>query len=161
MNNPGATNSGQYTPETLRRRAKLAEALMTRREPIEHWTQGLAQMANAGVGAMMMRDVERKESERNDKFARMADTLLGVRRPVAPETAAPTAPSPERVPMPSPGSVPSVMTPGKVYTNDEPSPLDPPSGRDRDLLARTIVAEAGNQPQVGMDAVARDRKRVV
>ncbi len=43
--------------------------------------------------------------------------------------------------------------PNRVYGNDEPSPLDPPSGRDRDLAIRTILAEAGNQGPTGMQAV--------
>jgi len=42
---------------------------------------------------------------------------------------------------------------GRVYSNDEPSPLDPPSGRDRDLAIRTMLAEAGSQGPEGLQAV--------
>lgn len=42
----------------------------------------------------------------------------------------------------------------KLYRNNEPSPLDPPSGEERDAMIRTVLAEAGNQGPVGMQAVA-------
>jgi spore germination cell wall hydrolase CwlJ-like protein len=44
--------------------------------------------------------------------------------------------------------------PNKVYANDEPSPLDPPSGRERDAVVRTVIAESGNQSPLGQQAVA-------
>jgi spore germination cell wall hydrolase CwlJ-like protein len=44
-------------------------------------------------------------------------------------------------------------TSGKIYNNDEPSPLDPPSGQDRKLMAMTLLGEAGNQGPLGMQAV--------
>lgn len=40
------------------------------------------------------------------------------------------------------------------YSDTQSSPLDPPSGADRDRAIRTVVAEAGNQGPVGMNAVA-------
>lgn len=49
---------------------------------------------------------------------------------------------------------PQALVSNKVYANDESSPLDPPSGKDRDLTIRTILAEAGNQGPVGQQAVA-------
>lgn len=45
-------------------------------------------------------------------------------------------------------------TAGKIYSNDEPSPLDPPSGDDRKKMMATILGEAGNEPQLGKNAVA-------
>jgi spore germination cell wall hydrolase CwlJ-like protein len=45
-------------------------------------------------------------------------------------------------------------TAGKIYSNDEPSPLDPPSGEDRRKMMATILGEAGNEPQLGKNAVA-------
>jgi len=47
-----------------------------------------------------------------------------------------------------------VSTAGKIYENDEPSPLDPPSGADRQAMVQTILGEAGNQAPVGQQAVA-------
>lgn len=44
--------------------------------------------------------------------------------------------------------------PFRIYENDELSPLDPPSGRARDMLVRGVLAEAGNQGPVGMQSVA-------
>jgi hypothetical protein len=49
---------------------------------------------------------------------------------------------------------PVASAPNRVYGNDEASPLDPPSGIDRDRVIRTVVAEAGNQGPVGMQSVA-------
>jgi hypothetical protein len=50
--------------------------------------------------------------------------------------------------------VPPVDTTGKIYSNNEPSPLDPPVGADRAKMMATILGEAGNEPQLGKDAVA-------
>lgn len=44
-------------------------------------------------------------------------------------------------------------TSGKIYSNNEPSPLDPPSGADRTNMIATILGEAGNQGPQGMQAV--------
>ncbi len=49
---------------------------------------------------------------------------------------------------------PQNAAPGKIYSNDEPSPLDPPSGADRTRMIATILGEAGNQGGVGQNAVA-------
>jgi spore germination cell wall hydrolase CwlJ-like protein len=65
------------------------------------------------------------------------------------------APSPQMVAaLAQPGTRAMNTAPGKIYENDEPSPLDPPDGASRDLMARIIAAEADRQPQVGQDAVA-------
>lgn len=65
-----AVDSGSYTPETIDRRRKMAEMLLTdsmKAKPIRHWAEGLAQMAQAGLGGYMYRkaDEEAKTSETN------------------------------------------------------------------------------------------------
>lgn len=55
---------------------------------------------------------------------------------------------------PTAGVASPVPESGKVYANNEPSPLDPPSGQDRKNMVATILGEAGNEPQLGKNAVA-------
>jgi Cell Wall Hydrolase len=50
--------------------------------------------------------------------------------------------------------MPQPDTSGKIYRNDEPSPLDPPSGADLKNLQMMVIGEAGNEPQQGKNAVA-------
>jgi hypothetical protein len=45
-------------------------------------------------------------------------------------------------------------TSGKIYSNDEPSPMDPPQGEDRRKMMATILGEAGNESQLGKNGVA-------
>jgi hypothetical protein len=56
--------------------------------------------------------------------------------------------------------MPQPDTSGKIYRNDESSPLDPPSGEDLKNLQMMVIGEAGNEPQqgkVGVASVARTR----
>lgn len=49
-------------------------------------------------------------------------------------------------------------TSGKIYNNDEPSPLDPPSGEDRRKMMATILGEENSTPgQTGVANVIRNR----
>jgi len=50
--------------------------------------------------------------------------------------------------------MPQPDTSEKIYRNDEPSPLDPPSGADLKNLQMMVIGEAGNEPQQGKNAVA-------
>ena len=53
------------TPESIKRRRAIAEAMLMqgmKQQPIEHWTQGLAQMANAGIGGLMVRRTDEREA---------------------------------------------------------------------------------------------------
>lgn len=142
-----AVDSGTYDDATLARRAKIAEAMfMGQKRPIQHWTQGLADVANTAVGAYGLRKLD-EESRGNQEAADKArlDFLTGG----VPQVSANPGVNPmgDRVPV-------SNVPPDKIYSNDEPSPLDPPSGADQDRAVRTILAEAGNQGPTGMNAVA-------
>lgn len=85
------------------------------------------------------------QKEANDKAAKYAALP-----PASMTDVQNTAPPPSAVTR----SLASNASPGKIYENDEPSPLDPPSGADRDAAIRTLVAEAGNQSPEGQNAVA-------
>jgi spore germination cell wall hydrolase CwlJ-like protein len=108
--------------------------------PVQHWTQGAARLAQALVAKKQMGELK-EEGTKTRKT--LADTLLGNG---AAEPASPAAPA-------QPLS-PTSNTAGKVYANNEASPLDPPGGTERDMLARALLAEAGNQGPQGMQAVA-------
>jgi hypothetical protein len=60
--------------DAIDRRARLADALLEQSmgtQPIEHWTQGLAQLAQAGVGTYLQSKAE-KEQEARSKASREA-----------------------------------------------------------------------------------------
>ena len=111
--------------------------------PVQHWTQGAARMANALVAGLAVKDMK---DEAGKSRSTLADTLLGAEGAAQPAVM-PQAPQPSM-------NAPSVSAPNKVYSNNEPSPLDPPAGDERAMMARMLQAEAGNQGSQGMQAVA-------
>lgn len=145
-----AADSGTYDQATLLRRQKIADAMLAdsrKAKPITHWAEGLAQLADAGVAGHFSNkvDQEAKASRAADMAALM--TLLGGSSSPAPS--APAETSGQLLPAPKPNTAP-----GKIYSNDEPSPLDPPSGQDRTRMIATILGESANQPAAGQNAVA-------
>jgi len=50
-------------------------------------------------------------------------------------------------------TIPGRRSDARIYENDEASPLDPPSGGERDAVIRTMLSEAGNQGPTGLNAV--------
>lgn len=52
-------------------------------------------------------------------------------------------------------------TTGKIYGNDEPSPLDPPMGDDRRKMLATILGESSNDPQERLGIANTIRSRAV
>jgi hypothetical protein len=139
------------TSEAAKSRRKIAESLLeqgTQSGPIRHWAQGLERIAKAMMGGYELGQLEKAEKEREAKAVDL------VRQHPALHGGATSAVSPgvQRIAS-ALSNAPSAS--GKIYSNDEPSPLDPPGGADRDMAIRTVIAEAGNQPQVGREAVAR------
>lgn len=148
-------DSASYTPETVARRLAMAQALLAEpKRPITHWAEGLNELAKGLVGGRLMRGAEdmQREGEGAANAARLS--LLGLGGGAA-QTAVPTgAPAAPMVTPPMGNAGPPQNSAARIYSNDEPSPLDPPAGADRDQAIRTIVAEAGNQPPEGQNAVA-------
>lgn len=143
---PGETG----TERALRRRlamASLQEATGT--QPIQHWMQGAANVAKAVMAGLELRklDQEGKAEAAADRDLLLSHPALGG------QTQQPAASAAPRTGM---SRIVELLMPKrtKIYENDEPSPLDPPSGNDRDLAIRTVLAEAGNQGPVGQQAVA-------
>jgi spore germination cell wall hydrolase CwlJ-like protein len=146
----------QLTPEQIAARRKAADALIasgTDATPIRSGWQGVARVAQALSGAMDSRSADSAELanvETNKKL--IADALAAYQGGGSPAAAAPTPVVPATAPVAAAPA--AVDTSGKIYRNDEPSPLDPPSGADRDALIRTVYGEAGNEPALGQQAVA-------
>lgn len=142
----------QLTPSQIDAQRKIAQAMMAQGgdfSPVQSWTQGAARVAQAMFGGMMARDANDAVKNNQAAEAQLISSVLGGGGPASSIS---TAPSSISTPM-GRTSIP-VSTSGKIYENDEPSPLDPPSGTDRDAAIRTVLAEAGDQGPVGMNAVA-------
>lgn len=158
-------DSGTYDDATLLRRQKIAEALYAdaiKPRKIEHWTQGLAQMAQAGIQGAALSKYDQQAKDNEAALARTYAGLLGggaapAAVPAASPQSTPTGGAP-MVTAPMGNKVAAAMGPRPVEVSDipidGPSPLDPPSGADRDRVIRTMLAEAGNQGPQGMNAVA-------
>lgn len=89
-------DSGQYTPESIARRRKMAEALMGQSmggQPIGSHTQGLAQLANALVGGLTMKRADKEEKELSTRTSakqkQIARALMGGANPANAEATDP------------------------------------------------------------------------
>lgn len=147
----------QLTPGQLTSRRRIADAMMAQGmdgSPIRSRWQGVDRLAKSLFGGLESRDIDRQEAEgRQAAISQLMSAFGGGQGTGAPVAA---AGPPAAVPAASgPAAAPAVAdTTGKIYEANEPSPLDPPSGADRDNAIRTVMAEAGNQGPTGMQAVA-------
>lgn len=94
---------------------RLAEALYAQgieNAPIQHWMQGVAKLAQAGIGGYQMHQLDQEDKERDRQQTAL---LLG-----APGLAPSGANAVRSEPLPAPAA-----TPGRIYSNNEQSPLDP------------------------------------
>lgn len=152
-------NGQQLSPGAISAKRRIAEALMAQGadySPVKSWTQGLARMANGLVGGLQMRQADQADADREARTTAllMGNPALGGATPAA--MAAAPSPAVSRVAAALASSSPD--TTGKIYNNDEPSPLDPPSGADRTNMIATILGEE-NSPagQAGVANVIRNR----
>lgn len=86
----GGSQSGTYTPETIARRAALAQEMLkssSGAEPIRHWTQGANKVAEALVGSQMLTRTEQMEAERRYQDKVDAAEMFGVPAPARPAVA--------------------------------------------------------------------------
>lgn len=120
------TPASSYSGDSQRRRyaQKMLEQGMSN-EPIQHWMQGAARMLQSALGGYQMHQLDNEE-KKADELLRSAPGLpmlpgAGVESNtgggVDRIAAALTAPAPTAAP----------PMPGKIYSNNEPSPLDPPA----------------------------------
>src|SRR5258707_7254390 len=145
----------QLSPAQLSAQRQIAQAMMTQGmdySPIRSPWQGLARVAQSVVGAYQGRQADQEEAtSRQQAIAGLAAALGGGATPAIANATPGASSAPIGV---SPAAGVTADTSGKIYSNDEPSPLDPPSGEDRVRLAKTILGEAGNEPALGQNAVA-------
>jgi cell wall hydrolase len=150
---------GPVSPDSMKRKRALADALIQQgsdTSPIAggKWG-GIARIAKGLLGGYESGQLDNQEraglaaSARN--FSSGFSGLAGGEPDVTPGN----PPLATGVPlgMVKPG-MPQPDTSGKIYRNDEPSPLDPPSGEDLKNLQMMVIGEAGNEPQQGKNAVA-------
>lgn len=145
------SGGAQLTPTQIDAQRKVAQALMAQGSdysPVQSWTQGASRVAQAIFGGMQARDANEAAKSNQSTEAQLLASLMPGGTPVS--TA--STPSPIATPM-GRTSIPA-STSGKIYANDEPSPLDPPSGADRQAMVQTILGEAADQGPVGQQAVA-------
>lgn len=154
-------NGEQISTSQSNSRRRLAEALMaqgTDASPLPTgtrgagvWTQGLARVAKAISGAMDYEEADKADKAREAKTQALllGNPALGGSVPAA--VAAPIA-------TPAPIASASPDTTGKIYSNDESSPMDPPTGQDRVKMIATILGEENTpQGQAGVANVIRNR----
>ena len=151
-------NGARMTPEDIAAQQKVAQAMMEKgsdSSPLPTgtrgagiWTQGLARVAKGIVGGYDLGEAAKASQANADDNKSMIATLLGG------GAAAPASAPVASAPAVANAAPVAADTTGKIYSNDEPSPLDPPSGADRDNMIRTIYGEAGNEPTKGQLAVA-------
>ncbi len=76
----GGANSGTYTPETVARKQKMAEALLGKSmgiQNIEHPLQGLAQMLQAGISGYRLKEADEIEASERERANKALGELLG------------------------------------------------------------------------------------
>lgn len=154
------SDSGTYTPEVIARRLKVAEAMLGDAPPVQHWAQGLNELAKGYVGGRIFNKAE--ESERQGMQAQYAQlaALLGGGTPAgggggnpAPVVASPTGPSPQAPPpltppAPREGGDTSPIVPNVVPT----IPVKPVQQATEGILSPTdqAMADARTQLAAGM-----------
>jgi spore germination cell wall hydrolase CwlJ-like protein len=144
------------TPQTIAQRRQMSNliaAQMLGRAP-KNVGEGLNAIGQALIARSMMGEADAAQKAGD---ASLPD-FLKPQITGQPATTSIATPSVTATPpignLPTMNPPPAAPTTGKIYSNDEPSPLDPPSGADRQAMIATILGEAGNQGPTGQTAVA-------
>lgn len=101
--------------EAIQRKRKLVEAMLAQgldTSPVQHWTQGLARLANAGVGAWKESKLDQQEKDSGSQFSqKLLDAMTG-------GSSSPSSPSAASSPMPSQAmasdGLPAPTPPGNI-----------------------------------------------
>src|SRR5258707_2567381 len=124
----------QLTPAQLSARRQIANAMMTQGmdySPIRSPWQGLARVAQSVTGAYQGRQADQEEAAaRQQAIAGLAAALGGGATPAVAGATPSSGTAPIAVSA-APGA--GADTSEEIYSNDEASPLGPPSGDDRDI----------------------------
>lgn len=144
------------SPQDVQRKQKLADALMKQGSDSSPAAGG----PNGGVITALNRGLagalagyQSAQADQRDQANKQAEQALLSSYPGM-STASPIAAALS-------GGTPAASAdtaPNKIYSNDEPSPLDPPSGDDRKKMLATILGEESTAPgQAGVANVIRNR----
>lgn len=167
-------DSGTYTPETIARKKKLAEALLMKSmdpRQIDHWTQGAAQMAQAGVGAYAMRKADDEDKADRSEMARFLQKMMQNGSPasapgIAPSPSAPPSSAPMAEMPPKPGTMYADKT---AATPDGAIPLPPrnplqgldPEFRTKFADLRSAAADKGVEFNAGEGFRPQERQNAL
>src|SRR3982074_706300 len=162
-NDPSA-QGGPLAPDSIKRKRALADALMKQgmdSSPAAGgrnggWLTAINRSLAGALGGYQAGQADREErsgyADANRQFA--SGPSLGGFQPMG------TADTIGKQHLAA-GAVPALSaadTTGKIYNNDESSPLDPPSGDDRRKMLATILGEESTpQGQAGVANVIRNR----
>jgi hypothetical protein len=117
--------------------------------PTPSWGAALARALQGGIAGMM-------ENRERDSDGTEFDRLFGQQASVQPTQPAPLATA-LAGDGPQTQSVKTAGRPVQVIEGDGPSPLDPPSGKDRDIAIRTMYGEDPGASALGVANVMRRR----
>lgn len=112
-------DSGQYTPETIARKQKIADMLLgdsMKPQKITHWAEGLAQLGRAGIGGYLGGQAEDETKQARAQAVAQALAAFGGEQPTAP-TAAPSMASPQATPSAVP-TAPDASLPRGMRNNN-------------------------------------------
>lgn len=127
--------------------------------PVQHWTQGLARVANAIAGNVQEgRAADAEQTGRRDAIAAALAAINGGGAAIPPVPAAGGAPVAPIGPVSSAPIAPPEQGVQVAETEADVQRLERSTGQyvapDLDKVVRTVYGEAGNQAPVGQQAVA-------
>lgn len=152
LNDALEVDSGSYTPESLKLRRRLAEAMLKAgmdTGPIGHWTQGANRMVQAMLGGMEVGNLERKEKE---QAAQGNEALLGLLGPAQGGSGYPSAPA---APYSAPAPQPSM--PGANMGEIGPSSPSDSGMVGYSKAIASIESSGGNYKEIGPLTRSGDR----
>lgn len=137
------TGGVQMTPERIAAERKVAQAMVERGmdfSPVEHWTQGLARVAQAVSGGLDLRSIQAAERANVAAERDMIKSWFPGAAPSAPAPAAPVAPIGDRVM--------ALDTSGQPVLADDGGIMPPAQPNYRDAIAS--IESAGSKNPYGV-----------
>jgi hypothetical protein len=152
------TTQVNVSPDDYKRR--IAFALMQQgadTSPVQAWTQGAARALQGALGGYEMYQDDQKQKSDDASTSKAYLDFLNPGAGSSPQASATPGSEAPTTGAPSPVAT-ALSEPYKIYSNNAPSPLDPPSGQDRLNMIKTILGEE-NTPagQAGVANVIRNR----
>lgn len=159
-------NGARMTPEDIAAQKKVAAAMMEKGadySPVRSAWQGVARAAQGVLGGYQDGEASKAAAANAADNKAMIAALLGGGGMTAAAPAAPSVATAGTVPA-SLSAAPVARAPdttGKIYSNDEPSPLDAPTGQDRINMVATALGEEPAGSPAGLGAINTIRTRAI